>query len=59
MPDTQTVYPRRPNRDGSIDSICPKCFATIATAYDPALLDAADKDHTCNDSAWARDETSP
>jgi hypothetical protein len=52
MPDVRTVsYPRRPNRDGSVASICPKCFATVATAMDSALLDAADKDHTCYDPA--------
>ena len=55
MPEAQTdPYPRRPNKDGSFDSICPRCFATVATANDAASLDDHNRKHVCEDSVWAR-----
>ena len=40
-------YPHRRNRDGSFDSICLNCFATVATAYtEPELLEY-DRRHVC------------
>ncbi len=42
------TFPRRLNRDGSFDSICLKCFATVATTATEAELKAHDKTHTCD-----------
>jgi hypothetical protein len=55
MPDAlPDSYARRLNKDGSFDSICPKCFATVATERDAASLDDHDRNHVCQDSVWAR-----
>jgi hypothetical protein len=40
-------YPHRRNRDGSFDSICLNCFATLATAKTEADLLELDKRHIC------------
>jgi hypothetical protein len=40
-------YPHRRNRDGSVDSICPRCIATIATAAREADLKCAEAAHVC------------
>ena len=40
-------YPHRHNKDGSFDSICLSCFATIATANTEAELAEYDKSHVC------------
>jgi hypothetical protein len=40
-------YPHRHNRDGSFDSICLNCFATLATAKTEAELLEFDKSHIC------------
>jgi len=40
-------YPHRRNRDGSFDSICLHCFATIATANTERELVAYESKHIC------------
>jgi hypothetical protein len=40
-------YPHRRNRDGSFDSICLNCFATLATAKTEAELLELDQAHIC------------
>jgi hypothetical protein len=45
------IYPHRRNRDGSFDSICPVCFATVAHSKTDAELVEIDKAHIC-DSAY-------
>lgn len=40
-------YPHRRNRDGSVDSICPRCIATIATATRVADLKIFEAAHVC------------
>lgn len=40
-------YPRRSNEDGSIDSICPRCFITVATSYCATDLDQVEAAHDC------------
>jgi hypothetical protein len=46
-----TFYPHRRNKDGTFDSICLKCFLTIAhTATEVELL-AYDSEHICK--FWA------
>jgi hypothetical protein len=42
------LFPHRLNRDGSFDSICKRCFQTIASGYSEAALAAAEKQHTCD-----------
>jgi len=39
--------PHRKNRDGSYDSICLRCFATIATARREEDLIGPDRGHVC------------
>ena len=40
-------FPHRHNRDGSHDSICPKCYATIASFRDETELAGSERDHSC------------
>ena len=40
-------YPHRRNRDGSFDSICLNCFATLATARTEPELLVYEKMHVC------------
>jgi hypothetical protein len=42
------LFPRRQNRDGSLDSICITCFATVASAPTSAELSAYDEKHVCD-----------
>jgi hypothetical protein len=52
MADKQaTFYPHRSNGDGSFDSICFTCFATVVYAKTEAELAEYDKNHVC-DSAF-------
>ena len=43
----QGVYPHRLNRDGSFDSICPRCFQTIASQYTEVSLAEDERRHIC------------
>ena len=43
-------YPHRRNRDGSVDSICPRCIATIASSTCEADLRGPEARHIC--LAW-------
>jgi hypothetical protein len=49
--DPRKFYPHRQNPDGSIDSICLRCFATVATAMDVRELHSYDKTHVCDATA--------
>ena len=52
---THTVsaaYAHRQNRDGSIDSICKTCFATIAQAKNELALTQHEWAHSCPE--WIR-----
>jgi len=40
-------YPHRKNKDGTYDSICTRCFATVARTYSEAALAEHDKKHVC------------
>jgi len=53
MANTPALYPRRKNRDGSYDSICPACFATVARTKAEAELAAFDRGHICDSSFLA------
>jgi len=41
-------FPHRVNSDGSYDSICTDCLATIATVEDESELAGHEQAHTCN-----------
>src|ERR1700677_4932872 len=40
-------FPPRHNRDGTIDSICTRCFETIATTTDESDLQKPEESHIC------------
>jgi hypothetical protein len=42
------LYPHRHNYDGSFDSICRTCFATIGRASNEATLAELEKIHSCD-----------
>ena len=41
-------FMRRTNTNGTRDSICCKCFVTVATATKELELDWAERSHTCD-----------
>lgn len=41
------VFARRARADGATDSICRRCFATVATEMWEILLDRAEREHVC------------
>ena len=48
VPPYDRACVRRPYPDGTTDSICRHCFATIARAKSEAELDCAERDHVCD-----------
>jgi hypothetical protein len=44
-------FARRRNHDSSIDSICTKCYQTIASGQDDSSLTNADEGHLCDPNA--------
>jgi hypothetical protein len=48
-----TNHPHRANYDGSFDSICLLCFATIANSRIEAELTTPEMNHTCDRSFLA------
>jgi hypothetical protein len=42
------IFPHRHNKDGSFDSICTTCFATVASAQLDAELAVYDRKHVCD-----------
>jgi hypothetical protein len=63
MADILTAYfPHRHNRDGSYDSICLTCFATVVSARTTRELITPNKEHICNSATMiqrAYDKTLP
>jgi hypothetical protein len=47
-------FPHRKNANGTHDSICPRCFATIATEQDQNDLLAQEAGHVCRDEDLLR-----
>ena len=43
----QQFYPHRRNWDGSYDSICPRCYRTIANGRNEAALAEDEHGHVC------------
>jgi hypothetical protein len=50
--DAIARYAHRPNSDGSYDSICSACFATVATVRNEGELAQHEGTHVCN-PFWA------
>jgi hypothetical protein len=48
------LYPHRRNKDGSYDSICLTCFATLAFGKSEAELMKYEKMHTCEFSTLSQ-----
>ena len=46
-------FPRRHNHDGTIDSICPECFRTVARCRSEAELDGHEHRHVCDPESIA------
>lgn len=46
-----TSYAHRHNSDGSYDSICTKCYSTVATAESEGSLASSESAHICQPSA--------
>jgi hypothetical protein len=50
----QFSFSHRPQRNGSYDSICTRCFATVARSHNEADLEAEEKRHVCDESVLMR-----
>jgi hypothetical protein len=50
----QFAFSHRPRRDGACDSICTRCFATVARSHNEADLDAEEKRHVCDQNVLMR-----
>ena len=53
MPSNHFVhfeFPHRMNKDGTTDSICPRCFATVGRSTWEADLDRMEAAHVCEPS---------
>lgn len=48
QPDEQFSFAHRLNDDGTFDSICPRCFATVAVKRNETELDSEERRHVCN-----------
>jgi len=44
---SEKPFPHRRNPDGSFDSICPMCFATVSTKLSEAELAGEEINHNC------------
>jgi hypothetical protein len=41
-------FARRRNQDSTVDSICTRCYQTIASGQSDALLAIAEENHSCD-----------
>lgn len=49
MPSSEHLkFAHRANPDGSVDSICPRCFVTLASANDEPDLALKEQHHVCD-----------
>jgi|GEM_PF-6877670 len=48
------VYSHRKNPDATFDSICHRCFSTVATENSEAALEKHERQHECGALAQAR-----
>lgn len=49
MTERLPFFPHRKNKDGSFDSICLKCLATVARANLESELEQHDQAHVCDE----------
>lgn len=49
MPHTSHPFAHRTNPDGTIDSICKTCFATVGTSEQEEYLKAIEDVHACDE----------
>ena len=54
MSNRDSKFAHRENRDGTFDSICRECFATVATTRHEPDLAKAERAHTCGPRDLAR-----
>jgi len=47
MGSSQTEFVHRMNQDGTINSICPRCYVILATSTWEAELERAEAEHEC------------
>jgi hypothetical protein len=47
-------FPHRLNKDGTYDSICLQCYATVANARTSAELEEYDVKHVCGEYSSAK-----
>ena len=47
-------FPHRRNKDGSFDSICLTCFATVASHLTDEELKEHDKNHLCHNTLLSK-----
>lgn len=52
--DKTAAFTHRPNSDGTVDSICRNCFATVATDVSDAALARRESAHVCDTYQIAR-----
>ena len=58
--DTRTQrFPHRANRDGTIDSICPRCFVTVGTSNWEPELERLESAHVCEPSGLSYEVQRP
>jgi hypothetical protein len=50
-------FAHRSNLDGTVDSICPRCFATLVTSKSVADLAINEQHHVCDPFLLARYES--
>lgn len=51
-------FAHRSNPDGTVDTICIRCFQTVATVFDDTELPRLEQDHRCDPEIAARFEYS-
>jgi len=47
MSVSETEFIHRMNRDGTIDSVCPRCYETLMTSTWEAELEVVEAEHEC------------
>jgi hypothetical protein len=50
----ELTFAHRANDDGTIDSICRECFATVSTSLWEADLERAEQEHVCDPAELER-----
>ena len=53
-PVRHPVFAHRQNKEGTVDSICMKCFATVALSLREAEVEQREHGHRCDPEALER-----